>query len=117
LTIIGLCESGDLELMSSEALLFELSRNPNPMRRRYASEVLSCSCVVVSVSDAVMKRAERLNAIGIKPLDALHTASAEEADAAYFCTCDDGILKKAGSLSDFNVKVVSPTELIPEIEP
>ncbi len=40
LGIIALCESGALELVSSEALLFEVGRNPNPIRRRYADKVL-----------------------------------------------------------------------------
>jgi predicted nucleic acid-binding protein len=31
---------------------------------------------------------------GIKPLDALHLASAESGKADYFCTCDDKIIKK-----------------------
>ena len=115
LGVIALCESGKLELVSSESLLFELSRNPNPIRKRYASEVLSHSTLFISVNDPVENRASDLNAKGVKPLDALHLACAEEAGVDYFCTCDDRLLKKARSMKDFKMKVVSPIELIQEI--
>lgn len=39
--------------------------------------------------------AKRLKASGMKPLDALHLASASISKADYFCTCDDKFLKKA----------------------
>ncbi len=35
LGIIALCESGQAELLSSDALEYELGRNPNPVRRTY----------------------------------------------------------------------------------
>ena len=52
------------------------------------------------------KRARALDAAGIKPLDALHLASAEEVRADYLCTCDDGLLKRAKAVKGLNVKVV-----------
>ena len=54
--------------------------------------------------------------MGIKPLDALHLASAEEAQAVYFCTCDDKFLNRAKAVNDLKTKAVSPVELIEEIE-
>jgi predicted nucleic acid-binding protein len=54
--------------------------------------------------------------IGIKPLDALHLASAEKGKADYFCTCDDKFLKKAKRIPGLAVKVMSPIELIEEIK-
>ena len=43
-------------------------------------------------------------------------ASAEEAEADYFCTCDDKFLRKAKAISDLKVKAVSPLELIEVLE-
>jgi predicted nucleic acid-binding protein len=52
---------------------------------------------------------------GMKPLDALHLASAVIAKADYFCTCDDRFLKRAKEASTGQTKVVSPLELITEV--
>jgi hypothetical protein len=46
----------------------------------------------------------------------LHLATAEEAHADYFCTCDDRFLKKAKALEDMTIQVVSPLALIEELE-
>jgi len=39
--ILHLCREGGAELLSSDALIFENSRNPNELRRELAEEVLS----------------------------------------------------------------------------
>ena len=54
---------------------------------------------------------------GIKVLDALHLACAVEADANYFCTCDDRFYRRAKQLDTKLTLVVSPLELIEVIEP
>jgi hypothetical protein len=41
LGVLALCEMGRLDLVASEALVFEAERNPNPARRRYAFRVLA----------------------------------------------------------------------------
>ena len=116
LGFLVLLEAGQVELISSEALLFEISRNPHRTRCEYAVEVLSLARTTVILNEKIKVRANELNSIGLDPLDALHLASAEGALADYFCTCDDKLLKKARGLEDINTKVVNPIELIEEIE-
>jgi hypothetical protein len=60
--------------------------------------------------------ARRFGALGLKPMDALHLAFASASKVDYFCTCDDKFLKKAKSLTGLNTKVVSPTELVMELD-
>jgi predicted nucleic acid-binding protein len=115
LGILALCESGQAELVASEALVFEAERNPHPVRRRYAFEVLSKARIFVHTNREVIERAQALHALGIKPLDALHIASAVEIKAEYFCTCDDRLLRRAKALDTSQTKVVSPLELIVEV--
>jgi predicted nucleic acid-binding protein len=115
LGIIALCEAGQAELIASEALVFELERNPHPVRKRYAVEVLSKAKVFVQADDRVAARAGAFHALGIQPLDALHLASAVEARADYFCTCDDRFLNRAKTIDTLPTKVVSPLELIAEV--
>ena len=116
LGILALCEQGAVDLIASDALVFEVERNPNLARQGYALEVLAQAGAFVELDKQVEKRARELHLRGIKPLDALHLASAEAAGADYFCTCDDELLRKARSLEDLQTKVASPLELIAEVE-
>ena len=117
LGILALSEAGTIELISSDALLYETSRTPNVTRQEYAYETLSKATVFVELEEQVEMRARELNAAGIEPLDAQHLASAEAARADLFCTCDDRLLKKARSIPRLQTRVVSPLEAIEEIEP
>ena len=113
--LIGLCESGELELVGSETLLYEAFRNPNILRRLFAFRVMSKASISVEINDRVEDRSRDRVESGFKPMDALHLASAEVAGTDYFCTCDDRILSRSEALGSLRVRVVSPTELISEI--
>ncbi|ETW92557.1 MAG: hypothetical protein ETSY2_53160, partial [Candidatus Entotheonella gemina] len=93
--IITLCESGQIDLVASDALAFETERNSHPVRKRYALEVLAKATQFVQTDRRVEERARTFRDVGIKALDALHLASAVEAQADYFCTCDDRLLRRA----------------------
>ena len=57
---------------------------------------------------AMEHRARALLQAGLKPLDATHLAAAESADAAFFITCDDQLIRKyRGAL-----RALTPPELI-----
>lgn len=115
LGVLTLCEAGQVELMTSETLMFELERNPHPVRKTYALDVLGKATVSIQTDTQIEERARTLQAEGIKPVDALHLASAVEAKADYFCTCDDRLLKRAKAVDTGHTKVVSPLELIIEV--
>jgi hypothetical protein len=116
LGIIAFCDSGQIELLSSEALLYEGEQSTLPIRREHTLAVLSKARNVVTVTEKEKIRAENLMAFGIKPLDALHIALAETGRADYFCTCDDRLLRNAKQVKDLSVKVVNPFDLVQEIE-
>jgi len=69
----------------------------------------------IRLSPAIEERARVFHGGGLKPLDALHLACAVEAEADYFCTCDDRLLKRAKLLHNGPPRVVSPLKLIREI--
>jgi len=116
LGVIGLCDAGEVELMSSEVLYYEVKRNPKIVRREFGLGVLSKANEFINLSEMIEQRARVFEKAGIKPLDALHLASAEEAGTDYFCTCDDKFLKRAKRISDLKTRAVSPLELIEELE-
>lgn len=116
LVILALCESHRLSLISSEALLFEISRIPDQTRKDDALAILKMADETVELTAEGEALAWRLQASGLKTFDALHLASASAAGANYFCTCDDKFLRKAKTLEGVNTTVVSPTELVMELD-
>ncbi|HKV08016.1 MAG TPA: PIN domain-containing protein [Thermoanaerobaculia bacterium] len=115
LGIFALLEAGELELVASDALMFEAERNPHPVRKRYALDVISRATLFVHTDERIEERARFLVSRKIKPLDALHLATAERAKADCFCTCDDRFLKRARAVGAPPPRIVSPLELIAEI--
>ena len=110
-----MCESGQVTLVGSDALLFELEKNPHAIRKDYAAVVLSNATAFAPTDQGVETRARQFEATGMKPLDALHLASAVAAEADFFCTCDDRLLKRARAADTGQTRVVSPLELVMEI--
>lgn len=117
LIVLSLCESGQVELVSSEVLAFEVDRNSHPQRKAFASAVLGLAKSSIMVDDEIAQRAKALERDGFKAFDALHLAAAEAERVDYFCTCDDRFLRKAKARADITVRVVSPLELAQEILP
>lgn len=116
LVILALCESDRLKLISSDALLFEIGRIPDQDRKDIALAILKIAKEAVELTSKIESLARRFEALGLKPLDALHLAFASGSKVDYFCTCDDKFLKKAKSIDGINTKVVSPTELVMELD-
>lgn len=116
LGVLERVESGAVELISSTVLELEVSRNTLAIRREHGEQVLSRAVSVVTINEPKENRAKEFVQRGIKAMDALHLAAAEGANADYFCTCDDRLLRRAKSFSDLHTTVVSPLELIGIIE-
>lgn len=107
--ILQMIEAGEAQLLSSDVLEFENSRNPFPQRRTWVAFYLSLADHHQKLDAAIRKRARNLERQGIKPLDALHLACAEEAKADYFITCDDQIVKR---YQEKHVTVINPVDFI-----
>jgi predicted nucleic acid-binding protein len=116
LGILYLVESKKIRLISSEVLEFEANKNVNMFRREFTYEVLGKADYFVIINDDIQNRAKDFVKAGIKSIDALHLASAEQSKVDYFCTCDDSFLKKAKKIDNINITLFSPIELLKEIE-
>jgi predicted nucleic acid-binding protein len=116
LGIIAFCDSRQVELLSSEALLYEGEQSSLPVRKEHTSAVLARAKKVLTVTAKDKSRATEIMKVGIKPLDALHVALAESGNADYFCTCDDKLLRNLKKIRDLAVKVANPVDLVQEIE-
>jgi predicted nucleic acid-binding protein len=115
LAILASVQAGDVRLLSSEVLEFEIGRIPDEQRRSEANAVLELARERLTISDESQAHAEALEAQGIGAIDALHLAAASSASADYFATCDDRLLKKAQQLQGLVCKVVSALGLVSEV--
>ena len=113
---LALCKAGRLDLISSDALEFESAQISHSIRRERALAILGIAGAHVELGDQIEQRARHFIESGIKPMDALHLASAEAAECDYFCTCDDRFLKRAKEITDLQTNAVSPLELVEELE-
>ena len=115
LGLLEYCRAGGAGLASSDALAYEAARNPYPVRRAHAEAALAGSAFRQPLTAAVEARADALVVAGLRPIDALHLASAEAIGADYLCTCDDQLLRRGRTLAAAPVRVVSPVELTKEL--
>jgi predicted nucleic acid-binding protein len=115
LGLLSLNESGQLDLIASDALMYEAEQNPHSVRKEYAFEVLAEAKIFVRTDVQIEERARALVAKGLNILDALHLASAEAGQADFLCTCDDKFLKRAKVAVAPPTRAVSPLELIAEV--
>ena len=112
LGLLALCEAGALTLVVSGVHVAENEKSPHPDRRAHVDDVVGLAGSYALTGAAALQRAERYEATGIKPLDALHLASAVEAGVDYFCTTDDKLLRKGRAADTEGTSVVSPLELV-----
>lgn len=50
---ISLCDEGKIELVSSDALTYEIRKNPNPIREEYGFQVLAKATFHISLDENI----------------------------------------------------------------
>ena len=70
------CESGRIQLVSSDVLFAEISRNPNPQKKASLTSLLTLSTETIELSDAIETRALTLETRGFKAFDGCDLPSA-----------------------------------------
>lgn len=114
-SLLAAVQAGDLSLLGSEALDYEVSRIPDEARQTEVLAVLSLAVERLEVSDAVEMLALSFEQQGVPAMDAIHLALASAAKADFFCTCDDKLLRKAQALPGLGCRVISLLGLVPEV--
>jgi len=107
LLVFGLIEKRIISIVSSDVLVYENSRNPYTERQIFVTSVLRKARVIQTLNDSLAKRAQEIEVMGIKGIDALHLACAERLKVDYFVTCDDRMIRKYTGM----IVVVNPVEL------
>ena len=86
--------SGNFKLVWSYILDVENNRNPDEEVRRSISDWKNLAVTYCKENEQILKYAENLQNLGIKPRDALHVACAVYAESDYFLTTDRRLSKK-----------------------
>lgn len=115
LAILAFVQAGDLSLLNSEALEYEVSRIADEVRRNEVMAVLALASERLEIDDEAEALAESLESCGVRSMDAVHLAIASTAKADFFATCDDRLLRMSQALSGLTCKVVSVLALVPEV--
>ena len=115
--VLAVVQSGDHELLSSEALVYEIKRIPYMHRRSEVFSVLALASENLEITDAIEAMASSFEQSGIRAMDAIHLVLASNAKADYFCTCDDALFRKAQFLHNLNCKIITLLGLVPELTP
>jgi predicted nucleic acid-binding protein len=103
-----------IALVWSYILELENVHNPFVERRLAIHKWQALAQVDISETETVLQKAHVVQALGLKSKDALHIACAMEAEAGYFITTDDLILKKLSNFS--GIQVVDPIDFITRLE-
>lgn len=93
LIVFMFIESQNIEMVSSDVLLFENDKNPYDDRKTFVNSILKKANETQLINDTILIRSQEIEELNIKGLDALHLACAERLRADYFITCDDKIIK------------------------
>lgn len=116
LAILSRCESGDWQWLGSEVIELEISRTPDPERRRRVQLLASHAHGIIVVGETEIARAQQLEERGISAFDALHVACAEGAGVDIFLTTDDQLLHRLTEQSgELSVRALNPLAWVREV--
>ena len=116
LLILGRCEAGSWQWLSSVVMEEEVNNTPSRERRSRVRNMLSGAHSTVALADAAIARAQELRAMGFRAYDALHLACAEQATVDVFLTTDDRMLRIATRHTEqLKVRVANPLDWLLEV--
>lgn len=115
--ILTMARNGLVTWVSSTVLNLEVSRNPDPERRRDAESLLVFANEILAPSDSTADVARRIQELGIGAFDALHVAIADESGADVFLTTDDDFLRRSHrNRGLLRVRVENPVSWLREVQ-
>lgn len=114
--ILELCSLGIHEWVTSPAMVVEVARNPDPVRRALVLDLIGAASERMIITPPCENLARSLASAGQSPMDALHLAAAQYGRCEVYLTTDDHLIKAARRAGDkVSVRVLNPAEWLLEI--
>ena len=114
LAILSRCKSGEWALVSSEVMDLEFAKSSNRERLNKVRALCSISKERLVINEAATQRAIEFQRYGIKVMDSLHLAVAEEYEIEVLLTTDDSFLRAAKRINT-NMTVANPVVWLMEV--
>lgn len=121
--ILEKVEQGEIELLKSEILEFEIGQTKDEDLKNKVETYLEVCAHAIRADERQLELAQRLeNECGFKGRDALHLAAACIGKAIFCVTCDDRMFRHADCCeritrdNGFRVKLVRPEEIVTQLE-
>lgn len=111
--IISLCEQGNLKLISSQVLEFEISNTSDELRKSNLLAINGLASMNIEVTEELRQRAKTFESLKIQAFDAMHLACAEE-NANVILTVDDKFRKNANKIQDLKIRIDNPLRWLEE---
>jgi predicted nucleic acid-binding protein len=117
MSIIKLAQGGFLDIIGSEAIEFEMENLSDLEKLDNVRELYGIAGKRVEYDDSIFARAVEIRKRNkyIRPLDSLHLASAEKAEADLLLTTDDRFMNNA-KLLELTVRVTNPLLFMVEVK-
>ena len=116
LLILGRCEAGVWQWLSSAVVEEEVNNTPSSERRSRVRNMLSGAHSTIALTATAVTRAQALKAMGFRTYDALHLACAEQATVDVFLTTDDRMLRiVTRHTAQLQVHVANPLDWLLEV--
>jgi predicted nucleic acid-binding protein len=114
LWILKKIDAGQYILCGSVVSDYENQANPDFNKQTKIGEILNRATEYATMSAEIEERAEQLaKTSNMKPLDALHVASAESLNAYAMITCDDHLIKATDKLKTrLKIIVINPSDFV-----
>ena len=101
--LFAMISDGRVDLINSFALEYENRKNPNIENMLKISDCLGYSSDYITCETGILDRSMELEKYGLMGMDAMHIACAEKANADFFVTCDDNLIKKLERIDNVGI--------------
>jgi predicted nucleic acid-binding protein len=112
--ILKRCAKKEWELVGSDIIELELSKNPDIHKSKKALQLHEGSSVKIKYNMDIKNRAEHFREFGAKNFDSIHLAMAEYAGVYVFLTTDIRLLNSAKRM-DTKMRVLNPLNFYMEV--
>ncbi|GBU22456.1 hypothetical protein R80B4_02365 [Fibrobacteres bacterium R8-0-B4] len=111
--IINNRRRGGYVIIGSFVVESEIAQIPDDEKRRIAEQDYKESIDdTIRASALIITRAQKLESMGLRPMDARHLAAAESVEADFLLTVDTDFIKKCNNFNLTTVMVMNPTNFV-----